>query len=66
MKIKTTKRVYYGSDTITINNTPMLTLSDVFIGKGQIANVINKIDEGWIIELYGDKYLVPLDSGIEI
>ena len=66
MKVKITKNIPLGKDSIEINGVELIAIDNLFIEKGEIAKIILKNNDGWFVELYGDRYFVPLDSGVEI
>ncbi len=66
MRVKIIKNIPLGKDYIGINGIELIAIDNLFIEKGEIANIILKNNDGWFVELYGDRYFVPSDSGIEI
>lgn len=66
MRVKIIKNIPLGKDYIGINGIELIAIDNLFIEKGEIANIILKNNDGWFVELYGDRYFVPSDSGIEL
>jgi len=66
MQVKITKNIPLGKDSVKLNGVDLISIDNLYIDKGEVANVIMKTDDGWFVELYGDRYFVPSDSGIEI
>ena len=52
--------------TLSISYDILIYVKDLIIEKGEIANIVMKTDNGWFVELYGDRYFVPKENGIEI
>ena len=66
MQVKIIKNIPLGRDSIKLNGVELISIENLYIEKGEVANVIMKNVDGWFVELYGDRYFVPLDSGVEI
>ena len=66
MQVKIIKNIPLGRDSIKLNGVELISIENLYIEKGEVANVILKNVDGWFVELYGDRYFVPLDSGVEI
>ena len=66
MQVKIIKNIPLGKDSINLNGVELITIENLYIEKGEIANIVMKTDNGWFVELYGDRYFVPKENGIEI
>ena len=66
MQVKIIKNIPLGKDSINLNGIELISIENLYIDKGEVANIIRKTDNGWFVELYGDRYFVPSDSGVEI
>ena len=59
MNVKITKTLSLGRDSIGVNGVELITIDNLVIEKGEVAEVVTNLDNGWIVDLYGDSYFIP-------
>ena len=63
MNVKITKTLSLGRDSIGVNGVELITIDNLVIEKGEVAEVVTNLDNGWIVDLYGDSYFIPFENG---
>lgn len=63
MNVKITKTLSLGRDSIGVNGVELITIDNLVIEKGEVAEVVTNLENGWIVDLYGDSYFIPFENG---